>query len=162
MIIKRKSRVCLQFTLFWFSSVVIFLSPYCPQIIWFNLTQGMHLIIIIIIIIMIVMIIIIKRESRVCLQSTLFWLSSVVLFLSSYWRQIILFNLTQGLQSLFILQGRGGGGGGGVRKGRYFFKGQKFLISFPGTSYKIFWRYPPWPKGTITALSSSLDEESKI
>ena len=33
MIIKRKSRVCLQFTLFWFSSVVIFLSPYCPQII---------------------------------------------------------------------------------------------------------------------------------
>ena len=33
MIIKRKSRVCLQFTLFWFSSVVIFLSPYCPEII---------------------------------------------------------------------------------------------------------------------------------
>ena len=71
----------------------------------------MHLLIIIIIIIMIIIIIIIKRESRVCLQSTLFWLSSVVLFLSSYCRQIILFNLTQGMQSLFILQGRGGGVG---------------------------------------------------
>ena len=58
---------------------------------------------------MIVIIIIKKRESRVRLQSRLFWLSSVVLFLSSYWRQIILFNLTQGMQSLFILQGRGGG-----------------------------------------------------
>ena len=82
-------------------------------------------------------VIIIKRESRVCLQSTLFWLSSVVLFLSSYWRQIILFNLTQGMQLLFILQGRGGGGVWG-KKRKIFFKGQKFLISFPGTSYKIF------------------------
>ena len=87
----------------------------------------MHLLItiIIIIIIMIVIIIIIKRESRVCLQSTLFWLSSVVLFLSSYWRQIILFNLTQGMQSLFILQGRGGVGVGEEKEG-IFLRGKNF------------------------------------